>query len=123
MARPQQPLALLAALALLLAAAAPRPAAAGIVQSDQSELCTSNLAACEQQCITAGQFAFQCDQGGTFTRPSSTCKCVKVPPGIPAAQSERGWVTLWFWTRGAGERGCCRVLPSLRGRRPCSVWR
>lgn len=75
----------LRAAALLLLAAA---ASAGIVQSDQSELCTSNLAACQQQCITAGQFAFQCDQGGTFSRPSSTCKCVKVPAGTPASQSE-----------------------------------
>lgn len=57
-------------------------AAAGIVKTDGSDLCTSNLAACEQQCMTAGQYAFDCSQGGTFDRPSSTCKCVKVPPGV-----------------------------------------
>lgn len=66
-----------------------RGAAAGIVQTDNSELCTTNLGACQQQCANAGQFAFQCDEGGTFSRPSSTCRCVKVPPGNPPFQSER----------------------------------
>jgi hypothetical protein len=48
-------------------------AAAGIVQSDASDLCTSNLAACQQQCITAGQFAFQVTDGFKGRQARSSC--------------------------------------------------
>ena len=83
---------------LLLLAAAAR---AAIVQTDGSELCQANLLACQQQCASAGQYAFQCDQGGTFSRPTSTCKCVKLPPGV-ANSGERS----------AARRGAARAAVS-----------
>jgi hypothetical protein len=78
-----------AALLMVLASPAGRHAAAGaIVRSDNSALCQTNLAACERQCA-GGQYTFQCDGGGTFDRPTSTCQCVRLPTGITDSGARR----------------------------------
>ncbi|GBF88494.1 hypothetical protein Rsub_01207 [Raphidocelis subcapitata] len=74
-----------AALLLLLAC---RAADGAIVRSDNSALCQTNLAACERQCATVGgQYTFQCDSGGTFDRPTSTCQCVRTPTGLANSEA------------------------------------
>jgi hypothetical protein len=52
-----------------------------IMQSDQSQVCATNLRNCQQSCSPPPNFVFSCSSGGVFSSPTQQCDCVVTAPG------------------------------------------
>lgn len=83
-----------ASVCFLLLVAAQGALAGLIIENDNSDLCNSNLKECTQRCPLPQSFLFQCNSGGTFSKPYSDCKCTTPPPaGVNTDGSE--WYPVW----------------------------
>lgn len=67
----------LAGCASLVLLALSHAAVAQIISSDSSDLCNSNLMQCQSKCVAPQTFAFSCNQGDNFAKPTVSCQCVQ----------------------------------------------